>query len=184
MGRGRSAAMGLWAMALAACGPADRAPDRGRAVTAVALDGAPADAIGTSVTLPLAGLDATETSRGTVVSLAGDITFDEKRATIRPAARATLDRLAVLIKTRDPATVAIEGHTDSKGPDAVNQRLSVARASAVRDYLVDVHAVDGTRLTVRGYGKLRPTAPNRLPDGADDPAGRARNRRVEVVLAN
>ncbi|WP_419825061.1 OmpA family protein [Sphingomonas sp.] len=169
-------------MALAGCGPERRASPP-RAVTAVALDGAPADAIGTSVTLPLGGLEATETARGTVVSLPGDITFDEGQATIRPSARPTLDKLAMLIKARDPGTVAIEGHSDSRGPDAVNQRLSVARAMAVRDYLVEVRMVDGTKLTVRGYGKLRPAAPNRKPDGEDDSTGRARNRRVEVVLA-
>jgi outer membrane protein OmpA-like peptidoglycan-associated protein len=188
MGRGRSTKAGLCAIAasmvLGGCGPQRRdAPPR-RAVTAIALDGAPADAIGTSVTLPLGGLDATETTRGTVVSLPGDITFDEGEATIRPAARPTLDKLAQLIKARDPGTVAIEGHTDGRGPDAVNQWLSVARAASVRDYLVEVRMVDGTKLTVRGYGKLRPVAPNRKPDGADDAAGRARNRRVEVVLAN
>jgi outer membrane protein OmpA-like peptidoglycan-associated protein len=170
--------------ALGGCGPERRDAPSPHAVTAIALDGAPADAIGTSVTLPLAGLETTETARGTVVSLPGDITFDEGKATIRRAARPTLDKLAQLIRARDPGTVAIEGHSDSRGPDAVNQRLSVARATAVRDYLVEVRMVDGTKLTVRGYGKLRPVAPNRKPNGDDDPEGRARNRRVEVVLAN
>lgn len=117
------------------------------------------------------------------MSLPGDVTFDFNKATIRPDARPTLDKLAQLIKAQQPASVAIEGHTDSKGNDAYNQRLSEARATAVRDYLISVRTVDGTKLQVEGYGELKPVAPNQLPDGQDDEAGRAKNRRVEVVLA-
>ena len=127
-------------------------------------------------------LKATETDRGTLVSLPGDVTFDFNKATIRPDARPTLDKVAELIKAQNPAGVAIEGHTDSKGNDAYNQRLSEARATAVRDYLISVRAVDGTKLTLKGLGELKPVAPNMAPDGKDDEAGRAKNRRVEVVL--
>jgi outer membrane protein OmpA-like peptidoglycan-associated protein len=128
-------------------------------------------------------LGATETDRGTLVSLPGDVTFDFDKATIRPDARPTLDKLAELIKAQNPPSVAIEGHTDSKGEDAYNQKLSDARALAVRDYLVSVRTVDGTRLTTKGYGELKPVAPNATADGKDDEAGRAKNRRVEVILA-
>ncbi|HEU0043698.1 OmpA family protein [Sphingomonas sp.] len=127
-------------------------------------------------------LKATETDRGTLVSLAGDVTFDFNKATIRADARPTLDKLADLIKAQNAGAVAIEGHTDSKGNDAYNQRLSEARATAVRDYLISVRTVDGTKLTTKGIGELKPVAPNMAPDGKDDEAGRARNRRVEVVL--
>ena len=127
-------------------------------------------------------LNATETDRGTLVSLPGDVTFDFNKATIRPDARPTLDKLAELIKAQNPATVAIEGHTDSKGNDGYNQKLSEARATAVRDYLISVRTVDGTRLATKGLGELKPVAANMAPDGKDDEAGRARNRRVEVVL--
>ena len=116
------------------------------------------------------------------MSLPGDVTFDFDRATIRAEARPTLDKLAALIRSQNPPSVAIEGHTDSKGNDAYNQRLSESRATAVRDYLISVRTVDGTKLTTRGLGELRPVAPNMNPDGRDDEAGRARNRRVEVVL--
>lgn len=128
-------------------------------------------------------LQATETDRGTLVSLPGDVTFDFNKATVRADARPTLDKLAELIKAQNPASVAIEGHTDSKGNDAYNQRLSEARAVAVRDYLISVRTVDGTKLTTKGVGELKPVAPNMAPDGKDDEAGRGRNRRVEVVLA-
>lgn len=128
-------------------------------------------------------LGATETDRGTLVSLAGDVTFDFDKATIRPDARPTLDKLAELIKTTNPPRIAIEGHSDAKGNDAYNQKLSEARAMAVRDYLISVRTVDGTKLDVKGIGELKPVAPNQTPDGNDDEAGRAKNRRVEVILA-
>lgn len=128
-------------------------------------------------------LNAIETDRGTLVSLPGDVLFDFDKATIRPNARSTLDKLAQLIKAQDPLGVAIEGHSDSKGDDTYNQRLSQARATAVRDYLISVRTVDGTKLQTKGLGELKPVAPNMKPNGADDEAGRQRNRRVEVVLS-
>lgn len=127
-------------------------------------------------------LGATQTDRGTLVSLPGDVTFDYDKATIRADARPTLDKLAELIKAQNPASVAIEGHSDSKGDDAYNQKLSERRAMAVRDYLISVRTVDGTKLTTKGIGELKPVAPNATPDGGDDAAGRAKNRRVEVIL--
>jgi outer membrane protein OmpA-like peptidoglycan-associated protein len=126
-------------------------------------------------------LGATETERGTLVSLPGDVLFDFDKATIRSDARGTLDKLAELIKAGG-GRVAIEGHSDSRGDDAYNKRLSEARATAVRDYLISVRTVDGTRLDVKGLGELRPVAPNAKPDGTDDPDGRQRNRRVEVII--
>lgn len=127
-------------------------------------------------------LGATETERGTLVALPGDVTFDYDKATIRPDARGALDILAQLIKAQNPPSVAIEGHTDAKGNDAYNQRLSEARATAVRDYLISVRMVDGTKLATKGFGELKPVAPNQSPEGSDDAAGRAKNRRVEVIL--
>lgn len=146
------------------------------------LNGVPRSTLGEVDQLKSA-LNASETDRGTLVSLPGDVLFDFDKATIRPEARVTLDKLAALIKAQLPPSVAIEGHTDSKGNDAYNQKLSQARATAVRDYLVSVRTVDGTRLSVRGFGELKPVAPNMNPDGSDNPAGRQRNRRVEVILA-
>ncbi|WP_169542469.1 OmpA family protein [Sphingomonas baiyangensis] len=117
------------------------------------------------------------------MSLPGDVLFDFDKATIRPDARATLDKLAALIAAQKPPSVSIEGHTDAKGDDAYNQRLSEARAHAVRDYLVDQRQVPAALLKAIGLGELRPVAPNANATGGDDPEGRQRNRRVEVVLA-
>lgn len=76
----------------------------------------------------------------------------------------------------------IEGHTDSKGSDSYSQEQSERRALAVKDWLVRQAGSTPARLTARGLGETRPVAPNTRPDGSDDPAGRQRNRRVEVVL--
>ncbi|UUL82883.1 OmpA family protein [Sphingomonas qomolangmaensis] len=129
-------------------------------------------------------LNATQTDRGTLVSLPGDVLFDFDKATIRADARGTLDKLAELVKAQNPPSVSIEGHTDAKGDDAYNKRLSEGRAQAVRDYLVEQRQVDAAILTAIGLGELRPTAPNANPTGGDDPDGRQKNRRVEIVLAN
>lgn len=126
-------------------------------------------------------LGAVETDRGTMVSLAGDVTFDFDKATIRDAARPTLDRLAQLIAAGDAGQITIEGHTDAKGDDGYNKRLSEQRADAVKAYLA-ARGVAADRLKTIGLGELRPVAPNAKSDGGDDEDGRQRNRRVEVIL--
>jgi outer membrane protein OmpA-like peptidoglycan-associated protein len=77
--------------------------------------------------------------------------------------------------------VMIEGHTDGKGSDGYNQGLSERRAAAVRNALVSQGSLD-RQLIIHGFGKSRPIAPNQQADGSDDPAGRQKNRRVEVVI--
>jgi outer membrane protein OmpA-like peptidoglycan-associated protein len=126
-------------------------------------------------------LGAVQTERGTVVSLPGDVTFDFDKATIRNDAKPTLDRLAELIRASGTAQITIEGHTDAKGDDAYNKRLSESRAAAVKTYLASKNIDEGQLQTI-GLGELRPVAPNAKADGSDDEAGRQRNRRVEVIL--
>lgn len=123
-------------------------------------------------------LGAMETERGTVVSLEGDVTFDFDRATIRPEARATLDRLAELLGGVDGDEIRIEGHTDSRGTADYNQSLSERRAEAVADYLGE-KGVSRDRLTAAGFGATRPVAPDA---GPEDEAAHQRNRRVEVIV--
>jgi outer membrane protein OmpA-like peptidoglycan-associated protein len=109
-----------------------------------------------------------------------DLLFDFDRAEVRPEAapaiRELTDRVAAAAKT-----VMIEGHTDGKGTESYNQGLSERRAAAVRGALVD-RGLKQSQLLIRGFGKSRPVAPNARPDGADDPDGRQKNRRVEVVI--
>lgn len=116
-----------------------------------------------------------------MVSLPGDVLFDFDKTDIRADAKPTLDRLAQLIAASPGGEISIEGHTDAKGDDAYNKRLSEGRAKAVQAYLIAA-GVEAARLRTIGLGELRPTAPNAGPDGSDDPDGRQKNRRVEVVL--
>lgn len=108
--------------------------------------------------------------------------FDFDKSAIRPDARPTLDKLAELIRQGGNAKITIEGHSDSKGDDAYNQKLSEARAQAVRDYLKDVRQVAGDRMTVKGLGESRPVAQNMTPEGKENTAGMQQNRRVEVII--
>jgi outer membrane protein OmpA-like peptidoglycan-associated protein len=77
--------------------------------------------------------------------------------------------------------VMIERHTGSKGSDGYNQGLSERRAAAARNALVSQGSPD-RQLIIHGFGKSQPTVPNQRPQGSDDPTGRQKNRRVEVVI--
>ncbi len=109
-----------------------------------------------------------------------DFLFDYDRAELRVEAEPALAELADHIVKADKA-VLIEGHTDGKGSDRYNQALSERRAAAVRIALAG-RGLAADKLNVRGYGKSHPVAPNAHEDGSDDPDGRQRNRRVEVVI--
>jgi outer membrane protein OmpA-like peptidoglycan-associated protein len=109
-----------------------------------------------------------------------DLLFDFDRAALRPQAKPALDLVARMVAERN-RPVTIEGHTDSKGSEAYNQALSERRALAVEGALLD-RMTSAPAMTVRGFGELRPVVPNELPDGSDDPDGRQKNRRVEVVI--
>jgi outer membrane protein OmpA-like peptidoglycan-associated protein len=79
--------------------------------------------------------------------------------------------------------IEIGGHTDSKGSNELNRKLSEARAQSVVDYLVG-KGIDTARLEAKGYGASRPIAPNTNPDGSDNPEGRQKNRRTEFRILN
>ena len=114
-----------------------------------------------------------------VIDLPADVLFDFDKATIRPDAEPALARAAELLKSYPRAQVSIGGHTDAKGDDAYNEGLSLRRARAVADRL---QGPAGRSLKAEGFGERRPVAPNVRPDGADDPAGRQKNRRVEIRI--
>jgi outer membrane protein OmpA-like peptidoglycan-associated protein len=100
------------------------------------------------------------------------ITFAFDSADIQPASEDTLIRAAQSLRDNPTARVEIDGHTDDIGTPAYNSKLSEARAAAVADWLI-AHGIDGSRLTVRGFGNTRPKAAN------DSEANRALNRRIE-----
>jgi outer membrane protein OmpA-like peptidoglycan-associated protein len=109
-----------------------------------------------------------------------DFLFDFDRAEIRSEAAPALAELAQRIADSNNA-VMIEGHTDAIGSESYNQTLSERRAIAVQIALAS-RGLPSAKLNVRGFGKTRPVAPNLQADGSDDPDGRQRNRRVEVVI--
>ena len=116
------------------------------------------------------------------IDLSADVLFDFDKAEIKKDAEPSLHKLATVIQGNPGAKVAIDGHTDGRGADDYNQKLSEARAASVKQWLVANAKVDGSAISTRGLGKTRPVAPNAKPDGTDDPQGRARNRRVEIVV--
>ncbi|MSQ99615.1 MAG: hypothetical protein EXR85_10040 [Xanthomonadales bacterium] len=109
-----------------------------------------------------------------VISLEG-VHFGFNEATLTPEAKAILDKAAGLLKTNERVVVEVAGHTDSVGSEEYNQALSERRANSVKDYL-ESQGITATRLSARGYGKAQPVASN------DTDAGRALNRRVELIV--
>ena len=113
-------------------------------------------------------------ARGTVITLSGSVLFASGKSEQLPSAHAQLAQVAQALKMGD-RPILVEGHTDSRGSQAVNQPLSEQRAQSVLEYLV-AHEVPRERIRAIGMGASRPAAQN------DSPEGRANNRRVEIVL--
>lgn len=124
-----------------------------------------------------------ETATEVRVEMAADILFDFDKAVIKPQAEAALQQVVTLILAHPKGNIRVEGHTDAKGSDSYNQRLSLQRAEAVRNWLAGKGAIDRARITAAGMGATKPVAPNQRPDGSDDPEGRQRNRRVEIIIS-
>lgn len=117
-----------------------------------------------------------ESTRGMVVTLP-DVLFASGSDRLVGSASAQLHQIVTLLNAPDHVArrVSIEGSTDTTGGEQVNQQLSARRASAVSEALA-AGGVDPRRLSAKGLGSSRPIASN------DNPEGRAKNRRVEVVL--
>ena len=141
-------------------------------------------AAGTSLGLEgaLKELKAEVTAAEIKIDLAADVLFDFDKAAIKKEAEPSLQNLATVLKANPGATVSIEGHTDAKGADAYNQTLSEQRAASVKQWLVTNAQVNGANISTRGWGKTKPITYNAKPDGSDDPEGRAKNRRVQVIV--
>jgi outer membrane protein OmpA-like peptidoglycan-associated protein len=102
------------------------------------------------------------------------VNFDFDKATLRPESHAILDKAAATLKKQGKTKVKVAGHTDSRGSDSYNLKLSQRRAETVRNYLIK-KGVAADRLTAKGYGESRPIADNATKEG------RFKNRRVELV---
>jgi outer membrane protein OmpA-like peptidoglycan-associated protein len=115
------------------------------------------------------------------VSICSDTLFEFDKSTLTPDAEAALKLAAAKVQALGLHPISIEGHTDAKGDDEYNQKLSEKRAERVKNWLLENHVVD-PRAKVVGFGKKQPVAPNTNSDGTDNPKGRQRNRRVEIVV--
>jgi outer membrane protein OmpA-like peptidoglycan-associated protein len=116
------------------------------------------------------------------VALEADVLFEYDKADIRPQAQQDLKRAAALIREHVKHSVRIEGYSDAKGTAKYNQKLSEHRAHAVKDWLVEKEGLKDVKFIVEGFGETKPVAPNTKPDGSDDPEGRQKNRRVEIIV--
>jgi len=124
----------------------------------------------------LLALEAKKTDRGMVLTL-GDVLFSTGRSDLKPGGTSKLDRLAAFLAQAPDRSVRIEGHTDNRGGQDMNQALSQRRADAVSAYLTG-HGIDAGRVTAVGEGFSSPIADNKTE------AGRQANRRVEVIISN
>lgn len=117
--------------------------------------------------------------RGIVIHFTDRVLFDLGKATLKPEAKEVLQALAQELKAWGNH-IRVEGHTDNlpirTAPYPSNWELSTARATEVLRYLIEVGGLEPQRLSAAGYGEYRPIAPN------DTEEGRARNRRVDIVL--
>lgn len=110
------------------------------------------------------------------------IGFPDGGTKLSPADLAALATVLESPQVAAGGALMLRGHTDSSGHDEANLRASQKRAEAVRDWLVE-HGIDEARIAVAAMGEQNPIAPNALPDGSPNEAGRAANRRVELTVA-
>ncbi len=102
------------------------------------------------------------------------ILFDVNKATIKPESMGVLNEIAKLMKEHSDIRFSVEGHTDSDGDEASNQKLSESRANSIKNALVEL-GIDASRLETKGFGESIPVSENTTPEG------KANNRRVEFV---
>lgn len=134
------------------------------------------------LTSAVSGLNIRVTDMGKVIDMPSDALFEFDRADLTPDAAVQLAKAAEVIRAGPPGAIRIVGHTDSKGDDGYNQKLSEARARTVADWFGQQVGVRQRSFEVSGMGEKQPIAPNQAAGGQDDPVGRAKNRRVEVIV--
>ncbi|HYC53818.1 MAG TPA: OmpA family protein [Candidatus Binatia bacterium] len=130
------------------------------------------------------GVSVESSSRGVVVTIPDAFFGLDGDVLTQDAVFIVADLAGVLRSSAaNGRRIAVEGHTDSVGSEEVNRSRSHRRARTVADALVS-RGIARDILFVRGLGETLPVEPNVYPDGFDNPRGRARNRRVEIVVLN
>jgi outer membrane protein OmpA-like peptidoglycan-associated protein len=127
-------------------------------------------------------LEVKESSTEVRIDLAADVLFDFDKADILPKAQQTLAQAAQIVREKAKGAVRIEGYTDAKGSDTYNQKLSERRAVSVKTWFSTKENLGNVKFETQGFGAKKPVAPNTKPDGSDDPEGRQKNRRVEIII--
>jgi len=123
-----------------------------------------------------------ENKEWAVITLAADVLFDFDRWQIRPDADKALNEVVEVLTVRYAGLpFQLHGHTDAKGTDAYNMRLSRRRVQAVKSWFIR-HGIPAARITTFAHGESQPVAPNTKKDGSDNPEGRQLNRRVEIYI--
>ncbi len=107
--------------------------------------------------------------------------YEYDRAELHPRAQKQLDIIADILKASPAKKLRISGYTDAKGTDDYNLDLSKKRAESVKQYFF-THGVPIAQVETSGLGKQLPLSPNVKADGSDNPEGRSRNRRAEILL--
>ncbi len=110
------------------------------------------------------------------VTFKGDVTFDTNSSVVRPALHSEINRVGGILNQYPETLVRVEGHTDSQGSQEYNKELSIRRATAVKNLLLQQRVAD-SRIEIVGYGETMPVATNSTE------AGRQKNRRVEIKIA-
>jgi outer membrane protein OmpA-like peptidoglycan-associated protein len=109
------------------------------------------------------------------------VLYDYRSSAINDLAAKELDKLVLILKKNKDIGVELSSHTDSKGSDSYNMELSQKRAESAVDYVVS-KGIARDKIIAKGYGETIPVAPNELPNGEDNPIGRAKNRRTEFKV--
>lgn len=137
------------------------------------------DILGTLVTDSKGSIDIKRDERGVVISVADKYFFESGTAGLKEGSREVLDKIASAL-LQHPNMIRVEGHTDNipihNGTFPSNWELSASRAINVVKYFIDHHNMKPERISAIGYSENRPVATN------DAPEGRAKNRRVDIVL--
>lgn len=110
------------------------------------------------------------------ISLKGDVTFDTDSAIVKPGLYSEITKIADALKQYPETVARVEGYTDSTGTEQHNMDLSIRRADAVRNLLIQ-DGVPSSRVEALGFGEANPVATN------ETAIGRSRNRRVEIKIA-
>jgi outer membrane protein OmpA-like peptidoglycan-associated protein len=120
-------------------------------------------------------LNVRVTDNGVAISLP-DLFFDTDSAKLNKQAKESLEKIAQMLKTTDSKHVRVRGHTDSTGDETYNQQLSEKRAERVAEFLIDSADLNPDGISYEGKAARDPVSENSTAEG------RARNRRVEIIL--